>query len=42
MGEATLFLLKTLSEFLEKHYKRKVIVLIDEYEVLLAKASENE
>ena len=42
MDEATLFLsLKTLSELLEKHYASKVILLIDEYEVPLAKAFEN-
>lgn len=42
MDEATLcFSLKTLSELLEKHYKTKVIVLIDEYDVPLAKAFEN-
>lgn len=42
MDEATLFLsLKTLSELLEKHYGKKVIVLIDEYDVPLAKAFEN-
>ncbi|KAI4449879.1 hypothetical protein C823_004412 [Eubacterium plexicaudatum ASF492] len=42
MDEATLFLsLKTLSELLEKHYESKVIVLIDEYDVPLAKAFEN-
>lgn len=33
--------LKTLSELLEKHYGKKVIVLIDEYDVPLAKAFEN-
>ena len=42
MDEATLFLsLKTLSELLEKHYDSKVILLIDEYDVPLAKAFEN-
>ncbi|MEF2653980.1 MAG: AAA family ATPase [Blautia sp.] len=42
MDEATLcFSLKTLSELLEKHYGTKVVVLIDEYDVPLAKAFEN-
>ena len=33
--------LKNLSELLEKHYETKVILLIDEYDVPLAKAFEN-
>ena len=33
--------LKKLSILLEKHYKTKVILLIDEYDVPLAKAFEN-
>lgn len=33
--------LKTLTELLEKHYGTKVILLIDEYDVPLAKASAN-
>lgn len=42
MSEATLFWsLKNLSELLEKHYGSKVILLIDEYDVPLAKAFEN-
>lgn len=42
MDEATLsWSLKTLSELLEKHYETKVILLIDEYDVPLAKAFEN-
>lgn len=42
MSEATLFWsLKNLSELLEKHFETKVILLIDEYDVPLAKAFEN-
>ena len=42
ISEATLFWsLKNLSELLEKHYETKVILLIDEYDVPLAKAFEN-
>lgn len=42
MDEATLSgSLKKMSELLEKHYGTKVILLIDEYDVPLAKAFEN-
>mgnify|MGYP000559122163 CR=1 FL=1 len=33
--------LKTLSMLLQKHYGKKVIILIDEYDVPLAKAFDN-
>ena len=43
MSEAVLYgSLKVLSELLEKHYGRKVILLIDEYDVPLSKAFEQE
>ena len=43
MSEDTLvYSLKEFTELLEKHYDKKVIVLIDEYDVPLAKANENE
>lgn len=42
MDEAVLFgSLRELSRLLEKHYGRQVIILIDEYDVPLAKAFEN-
>ena len=41
MEEDTLsYSLQEMSEILEKHYKQKVIILIDEYDVPLAKANE--
>ena len=42
MGEDTLvYSMKTLTALLEKYYEKKVIVLIYEYDVPLAKANEN-
>ena len=42
MSDAALFVsLRRLCELLEKHYQKKVILLIDEYDVPLAKAFEN-
>ena len=42
MSIATLsYSLRELSELLEKHFEEKVVILIDEYDVPLAKASEN-
>ena len=42
MGEDTLvYSMKTLTALLEKYYEKKVMVLIDEYDVPLAKANEN-
>lgn len=42
MSQSTLnFSLRRLTQLLEKHYGQKVIILIDEYDVPLAKANEN-
>ena len=42
MSNASLvYSIRELTELLEKHYDKKVIVLIDEYDVPLAKANEN-
>ena len=40
-NETLVFSLRELSELLHKHYGKKVIILIDEYDVPLAKASEH-
>lgn len=39
--DTLIYSLRELSELLEKYYGRKVIILIDEYDVPLAKANEN-
>ncbi|MCC8152567.1 MAG: ATP-binding protein [Lachnospiraceae bacterium] len=39
--ETLVYSLKEMSEFLYKHYGKKVIILIDEYDVPLAKANQN-
>ena len=40
-NDSLVYSIRELTELLEKHYKKKVIVLIDEYDVPLAKANEN-
>lgn len=40
-NDSLVYSIRDLTELLEKHYGRKVIVLIDEYDVPLAKANEN-
>lgn len=40
-NDSLVYSIRELTELLEKHYGSKVIVLIDEYDVPLAKASEN-
>lgn len=40
-NDSLVYSIRELTELLEKHYDRKVIVLIDEYDVPLAKANEN-
>lgn len=40
-NDSLVYSIRELTELLEKHYGSKVIVLIDEYDVLLAKANEN-
>ena len=40
-NESLVYSIRELTELLEKHYGSKVIVLIDEYDVPLAKANEN-
>ena len=40
-NDSLVYSIRELTELLEKHYGEKVIVLIDEYDVPLAKANEN-
>lgn len=40
-NDTLVYSIRELTELLEKHYDKKVIVLIDEYDVPLAKANEN-
>ena len=40
-NDSLVYSIRELTELLEKHYGQKVIVLIDEYDVPLAKANEN-
>ena len=40
-NDSLVYSIRELTELLEKHYGRKVIVLIDDYDVPLAKANEN-
>ena len=40
-NDSLVYSIRELTELLEKHYEKKVIVLIDEYDVPLAKAFEN-
>ncbi|WP_448754836.1 AAA family ATPase [Agathobacter sp.] len=40
-NDSLVYSIRELTELLEKHYDKKVIVLIDEYDVPLAKANEN-
>ncbi|MEJ8744520.1 AAA family ATPase [Mediterraneibacter sp. HCN-7094] len=41
-NDSLVYSIRELTELLEKHYEKKVIVLLDEYDVPLAKANENE
>ena len=40
-NDSLVYSIREITELLEKHYEKKVIVLIDEYDVPLAKANEN-